>query len=67
MNQYRVEVDRASGVVISCVQAYDVGDDGLMVSRDGTRLIFRYHTETAAEARALAAYDVYSLRKKGEL
>lgn len=67
MNQYRVEVDRASGAVINCVQAYGVGQDGLMVSHDGTRLIFRYHTETAAEARALAAFDVFSLRQKGEL
>lgn len=61
--QYRAEVEK--GKVTKVTTAYGVMDDGVM-ERDG-KVILRIQAETLAEARALAQYEVYSLKKKVEL
>lgn len=63
MNQYRIEVDKESGRILSCMRAYRVADDGVLDA--DTRIIIRRHTETEAEARALAMYIWYSYTRGG--
>lgn len=61
--QYRAEV--IEGNVTKVTPAYGVMGDGVM-ERDG-KLILRIQAESLAEARALAQFEVYSLKKKGML
>lgn len=65
MPQYRAEIDRETGQIIRCAPAYRVAEDGVIYRERS--IVIRYQAESLAEARALAAYKRYSLKKKGEL